>query len=73
MRQRTPDRVLVETEAEALLLLTPIEPTELPAGIEIRVSDDAARIADTRTRPSETRPIVPTADSDRNDPASHER
>lgn len=48
MRQRSPDRWLVETRDGALLLLTPAEPDELPAGIEIRVSDSRARVVDTR-------------------------
>ncbi|WP_222918344.1 hypothetical protein [Natrinema sp. SYSU A 869] len=72
IRQRAPNRVLIETEAGALLLLTPIEPSGLPAGIEIRVFENSARIADTRVRPSSMASIVPTADSDRSDPAPHE-
>ncbi|MGQ3414312.1 hypothetical protein ACT4ML_18950 [Natrinema sp. LN54] len=50
MRQRAPDRWLVETEAEALLSLAPIEPAELPTGVEIRVADGRARVVDPRDR-----------------------
>lgn len=56
LRQRSPPRLLVETEDEALLMLTPTEPDELPAGIEIRVSDSRAHVVDTRRIPQE-RPI----------------
>lgn len=48
MRQRTPDRRLVETADEALLLLAPTDPDELPPGIEIRVFDGRVRVVDTR-------------------------
>ncbi|WP_090614751.1 hypothetical protein [Natrinema salaciae] len=58
MRQRTPDRWLVETADEALLLLAPIEPDELPAGIEIRVADGRVRIVDTRRPGSDRRSAV---------------
>lgn len=53
IRQRSPTRLLVETEDETLLMLTPADPTELPAGIEIRVTDSRARVVDTRRRPGE--------------------
>ncbi|WP_408957924.1 hypothetical protein [Natrinema sp. 74] len=53
VRQRTPDRRLVETEDGALLLLAPTAADELPAGVEIRVADGRARVVDTRRRPSE--------------------
>ena len=53
MRQRTPRRRLVETADGALVLLAPTEPDELPAGLEIRVSEQCARVVDTRRRPPE--------------------
>jgi len=52
MQQRTPHRRLVETDDDALLLLVPIEPEELPAGREIRVTERRARVVDTRRVPS---------------------
>lgn len=48
LRQTDPDRRLVEVEAGALLLLTPIDPTDLPAWTALRVDDDSARVVDTR-------------------------
>ncbi|QLG48598.1 hypothetical protein [Natrinema halophilum] len=51
IRQRAPDRRLVETDGGALLLLTPTELEELPSGIEIRVSDGRARVVDARCAP----------------------
>lgn len=53
IRQRSPTRLLVETEDEALLLLTPTEPAELPTDIEIRVTDSRARVVNTRQIPGE--------------------
>lgn len=53
MQQRTPHRRLVETEDSALLLLVPVDPEELPAGREIRVTERRARVVDTRRVPSE--------------------
>ncbi|OLZ40379.1 hypothetical protein A6E15_05000 [Natrinema saccharevitans] len=51
LRQRGPDRRLVETAEDALLLLRPVEPTALPAGLEVRVSGRRARVVDTRRPP----------------------
>lgn len=48
MRQRTPDRQLVETDGGALLLLAPTDPETLPPGLEIRVRDGRARVVDVR-------------------------
>ncbi|WP_254524343.1 hypothetical protein [Natrinema caseinilyticum] len=48
IRQRTPDRRLVETDGGALLLLTPTDPASLPPGIEIHVRDGRARVVDGR-------------------------
>ncbi|WP_173834877.1 hypothetical protein [Natronorubrum thiooxidans] len=46
IRQRAPDRWLVETSDQSLLLLTPTD--ELPAWAELRVDDRGARVVDTR-------------------------
>lgn len=46
IRQRNPDRRLVETSEGDLLLLTPTD--DIPAWVEIRVDDRGARIVDTR-------------------------
>lgn len=48
LRQRGPDRRLVETDERALLLLVPIGPAELPSWAEIRVASRAVRVVDTR-------------------------
>lgn len=48
LRQRNPDRRLVEIEDERLLMLTPVDASELPGWVEIRVIGDIARIVDTR-------------------------
>lgn len=48
MRQHSPDRQLVETSDEALLLLVPIDGDELPNWAEIRVADHGVRVVDTR-------------------------
>lgn len=48
IRQRSPTRVLVETDDESLLLLTPTDPDGLPADVEIRISDSRAHVVDTR-------------------------
>lgn len=53
LRQRDPDRRLVETDDDALLLLRPVEPTALPAGLEVRVTGRRARVVDTRRSRSE--------------------
>ncbi|WP_254764839.1 hypothetical protein [Natrinema marinum] len=53
VRQRRPDRRLVETGDGALVLLTPTDADTLPAGVEIRVADGRARVVDTRRRSSE--------------------
>ena len=46
IRQRNPDRRLVETDGGSLLLLTPTE--ELPSWAELRIDDRGARVVDTR-------------------------
>ncbi|NUB93917.1 hypothetical protein HTZ84_21500 [Haloterrigena sp. SYSU A558-1] len=46
MRQRDPDRRLVETSDGSLLLLTPTD--DLPAWVELRIDDRGARVVDTR-------------------------
>jgi len=53
MQQRTPHRRLVETDDNALLLLVPIDPEELPTGLEIRVIGRCSRVVDTRRVPSD--------------------
>ncbi len=53
IRQRTPDRRLVETGDGSLLLLAPTDADALPVGVEIRVADGCARVVDTRRRVSE--------------------
>lgn len=52
IRQRSPNRRLVETGDGALLLLAPTDPDALPDGVEIRVTDGCARVVDTRRRAS---------------------
>ena len=49
IRQRDPDRRLVETSDGGLLLLTPTD--DLPVWAELRVDDCGTRVVDTR-RPS---------------------
>lgn len=71
MRQHEPDRWLVETEDEALLLLVPIEPRQLPTGIEIRVSGSRARIVDRRGSSTTTVLNIPRTNTDRSEPASY--
>ncbi|SEV82168.1 hypothetical protein [Natrinema salifodinae] len=51
LRQRQPDRRLVETGDGTLLLLVSVEPDALPGGIDVRVADGRARIVDTRRTP----------------------
>lgn len=46
IRQRGPDRRLVETSDGSLLLLTPTD--ELPTWAELRIDDRGARVVDTR-------------------------
>lgn len=46
IRQRDPDRRLVETSDGSLLLLTPTD--ELPAWAELRIDGRGARVIDTR-------------------------
>ena len=46
IRQRDPDRRLVETSDGGLLLLTPTD--DLPTWAEIRVDDSGTRVVDTR-------------------------
>jgi hypothetical protein len=53
LRQRVPERRLVETDGGALLLLTSTEPAAVPAGVEVRVADGRARVVDTRRGPPE--------------------
>lgn len=50
LRQRDPDRRLVETEERALLLLTPVELAELPPWTEVRIGERERerRVVDTR-------------------------
>nr|WP_090382875.1 hypothetical protein [Natronobacterium texcoconense] len=48
LRQRNPDRRLVETATGALLLLQPVDPDRLPGWVEIRVLGETARVVDTR-------------------------
>ncbi|ELY87129.1 hypothetical protein [Natrinema altunense] len=72
LRQQAPEKVLVETRDGALLLLAGIEPAELPAGVEIRVADDRARVVDTRAGPSVTAPRTPLADGERSGVTGHE-
>ena len=55
LRQRDPDRRLVETDDGRLVMLAPIEADELPDWVEIRVIGDIARIVDTRRTGSKTR------------------
>ena len=55
LRQRDPDRLLVETEEGNLLMLAAIDADELPDWVEIRVIGDIARIVDTRRTVSTTR------------------
>lgn len=55
LRQREPDRRLVATADDHLLMLAPIDADELPDWVEIRVVGDAARIVDTRWTASRTR------------------
>jgi len=57
LRQRGPDRRLVETPDDALLLLCPVEPTALPTGLEVRVSGHRTRVVDTR-RPAGGRGVA---------------
>lgn len=73
MRQRAPDRWLVETEAAALLSLSPIEQAELPTGLEIRVVDDRARVVDPRDRSPATGLDLRRPAIDRNETAPTER
>jgi hypothetical protein len=70
LRQRGPDRLLVEIEDGALLLLAPIEPRQLPAGIEVRVSGSHARIVDRRDTSPAAGSTVSRADTARTEPAS---
>ncbi|AFO56687.1 MULTISPECIES: hypothetical protein [unclassified Natrinema] len=72
LRQRAPEKVLVETRNGALLLLAAIESSELPAGVEIRVADGRARVVDTRARTSVTAPHTPLADGERSGGTGHE-
>lgn len=51
MQQRAPHRRLVETADDALLLLAPTDPEELPTGLEIRIIERRARVVDTRRAP----------------------
>jgi hypothetical protein len=51
MYQRAPHRRLVEIADNALLMLTPTDPDELPDGLEIRVIERRARVVDTRRVP----------------------
>ena len=46
IRQRDPDRRLVETSDGSLLLLTPTD--ELPSWAELRIDDRGPRVVDTR-------------------------
>ncbi|WP_247004961.1 hypothetical protein [Halosolutus gelatinilyticus] len=48
IQQRNPDRLLVEVADGALLMLAPIEPTDLPSWTEIRIDGRGARVVDTR-------------------------
>lgn len=59
LRQREPgpDRRLVETDEGALLMLTPIEPANVPCWLEVRVVGEATLAVDTRRCPSR-RPAV---------------
>ncbi|GAB7119827.1 hypothetical protein [Natrinema pallidum] len=72
LRQRAPEKVVVETRDGALLLLAAIEPAELPAGVGIRVTDDRTRVVDTRAGPSRTAPYTPPADGERSGVTGHE-
>ncbi|WP_049923666.1 hypothetical protein [Halopiger djelfimassiliensis] len=66
IRQFDPDRRLVEIDGGSLLMLTPIDPDDLPDWIEIRVTGTTARVVDTRRRfPTAERDV--TTDSDRSD------
>lgn len=50
LRQADPDRLLVETDAGAALLLASIDPATLPARTEVRIEDGAARVVRRRRR-----------------------
>ncbi|WP_226007349.1 hypothetical protein [Natrinema salinisoli] len=70
LRQRGPDRWLVETEDDALLLLVPVEPHQLPAGIEIRAFESHARIVDRRGNSMRAGPTVSRTGAARSEPGS---
>lgn len=48
IEQRSPDRRLIGTDDEELLLLLPVDPVELPTWAEIRIDGRGARVVDTR-------------------------
>lgn len=48
LRQRDPDRQLVETGGKRLLMLTAVDLCEAPSWVEIRVRGERARVVDTR-------------------------
>ncbi|GAB3664336.1 hypothetical protein [Halopiger thermotolerans] len=55
IRQREPDRRLVETTDGGLLMLSAVDPATVPAWVEIRVRGEIARVVDTRYPSLETR------------------
>ncbi|MDF9745923.1 hypothetical protein [Natrinema salsiterrestre] len=65
LRQRGPDRWLVETEDGALLSLAPVEPCQLPAGLEIRVFESQAWVVDRRGNSTGTGATVSKTDTAR--------
>ncbi|AGB38972.1 hypothetical protein [Natronococcus occultus] len=50
LRQADPDRLLVETDAGAALLLAAIDPEALPARTEVRIEGEAVRVVRRRYR-----------------------
>lgn len=55
LRQREPDRRLVETTGGGLLMLAAVDPAAVPTWVEIRVRGETARVVDTRYPSLETR------------------
>ncbi|EMA35119.1 hypothetical protein [Halobiforma nitratireducens] len=58
LRQRQPERHLVETDDGGLLMLTPVEPADAPRWLEVRIVGDAEVAIDTRRRSGTAREAV---------------
>lgn len=58
IRQYDPDRRLVETDEGTLLMLTPIDPADVPRWLEVRIVGEAALAVDTRRGPTRTPAVL---------------